>query len=109
MGQVQIYGASDDLIEVEGAIHQEFSCWNLKDDEYRYLAFSDGTVIRVDFDKDGCWRFVRLARGSAEFTKTEATDPDGDYTDRVSLVGDIRWCVYGSEFERAAKSKGGAS
>ncbi len=100
---VTIYGASDDLIEVEGALGEEFNFCSNDDDEKRYLTFSDGTVLSAQYDGDGIWRFNRLANGTATYEKTEGTDPDGDYTDRVTLTGDLRWVLFGEAF---VKGKG---
>jgi hypothetical protein len=107
MAKVTVYGASDDLIEVEGDIREEF---NPRSDDVEegnaYLAFSDGTVLKVKYD--GCWRITPVARGSAEYQKTEATDEDKDYSDKVTLEGEeLRWVVYGNavalSMKRAAR------
>lgn len=97
--QTMIYGASDDLIEVEGLISQEFSA-TLEDDALNYLGFSDGTVLSVQYT-GGFWRVHRVAVGTASYTKTEATNEERDYSDRVVLDGDITWCVFGTHLERA--------
>jgi hypothetical protein len=93
--RVEIYGASDDLIEMEGDFREELDCCG--DDDGRVLAFSDGTALRVRYDDDGFWRITTIFRGSANLTKIEATDPDGDYSDRVTLEGDFAWMVHGPE------------
>lgn len=54
-----IYGASDDLIEVEGEIQEEFYA----NDEGGYLAVSGGTFIRYYYDSDGIWSFRTLLVG----------------------------------------------
>lgn len=98
MQTITIYGTSDDLIEIEGAIREEFSAL---DAENAKLAFGDGTVLSVKYDDDGCWRINRIIEGTAKYEKMEATDPDGDYTDRVTLTGDVKWVLYGKELARA--------
>lgn len=95
---ITIYGASDDLIEIEGVIREEFNAY---DEEENKLAFGDGTVLSVKYDDDGCWRINRVVEGTATYEKKEATDPDGDYTDRVTLTGDVKWVLYGKELARA--------
>jgi len=94
---ITIYGAFDDQIEIEGAIVDEFSP---DDDEVTIIATSDGTVLSIEYAKDGIWRIHRKAEGTAKMTKTEATDPDRDYSDRVTLTGDIKWLVAGNFFEK---------
>lgn len=102
MARVTVTGASDDLIEIGGDLHEEFN-WSgaadADDDEQRLLAFSDGTVLRIVYDKDGIWRLSRMATGTAEFTKQEG-DVEADTFDVVTLVGDVRWCVFGTHWAR---------
>ena len=102
MKTITVYGASDDLIEIDGAIKEEFG-WYDSGSKPAYLAFSDGTVLSVIYTDDGMWRINRVATGTALYSKTEATDGDTDYSDRVSLQGDIAWVVFGQQFEKAPK------
>lgn len=97
--KVTVYGSSDDLIEIEGGIHEEFSIPGWSDDcGAHFLAFSDGTLLGAKYDDDGVWRFPLLAKGSATMTKTEGVpDDDANYTDRVTLEGDLRWVVLGKQ------------
>lgn len=103
MKTITVYGSSDDLIEVDGAIREEFNYYSPDtDDHANYLAFSDGTILSVLYAKDGCWRINRVASGDAQYTKTEAEGADTDnYTDKVNLVGDMKWVVFGSQLVRA--------
>lgn len=92
MAEVKIYGASDDLVEIGGDIYDEF---NPADTDDFLLAFSDGTVLRGKYD--GVWRFVRHSTGSAAMEKVEAPEDDDDnYSDVVTLNGEIAWVVLGS-------------
>lgn len=99
MNTVTVYGASDDLIEVEGAIREEFSAYDEEDGVY--LAFSDGTVLHVQYDDDGLWRIALSARGAATYQHTPAVDDRENYSDRVKLTGDLQWCVMGKSFALA--------
>ena len=96
--EVIIYGASDDLIEIEGNIREEFSCFD--EEKPPFLAFSDGTVLSILYDNDGIWKIRRVAVGKAEYSNKEAVNPDSDeYSDKVTLKGgNIQWVVYGREF-----------
>lgn len=100
MAKVTICGASDDLIEIDGDLTDEF---NPSNDDPSYLAFSDGTVLRVQYD--GFWRVVRLRTGTAGFEKHEGTDMDTDYTDKVTLTGDLLWVVFGNRLEKIEKGR----
>ena len=93
---ITIYGASDDLIEIEGDIREEFY-WIPDDDETRLLAFSDGTLLRVAYDSDGIWRLNKVASGTAQFSKVEG-DVEKDTPDSVTLSGvEIKWVVLGDQ------------
>ena len=93
---VTIYGSSDDLIEIEGDIVEEFDC---TDGEERFLAFSDGTVLSVEYTNGGIWRINRVKNGGASYSKVEATDPDDEYSDKVTLgapsLQNFYWVVCG--------------
>jgi hypothetical protein len=98
MKELKIYGASDDLIEIEGDIREEFDHYD--EDNPFYLAFSDGTVLSVNYNNDGFWRINRLAIGSAEYSKREGMDESDDYSDIATLKGDIKWVVGGKNFTK---------
>jgi hypothetical protein len=72
--KLTIYGASDDLIEIEGDIDEEFNPPEY--DEPTLLVFSDGTILKVQYGAggDGFWRISPVVKGSAKYSKTEATD-----------------------------------
>lgn len=94
--KLTIYGASDDLVEIEGDLREEFNpeC----DEAPSYLAFGDGTVLSIEYTKAGIWRIYRQAEGSARFEKQEGTDADTNYSDRVTLEGDLKYVVFGGTF-----------
>lgn len=90
-----IYGASDDLIEIEGDIREEFYAIEA---EAHILAFSDGTLLSVEYDQHGIWRIRRLAVGTAVYKHTEAIEADTFYSDRAELNGPIGWVVLGMKW-----------
>lgn len=103
MRSVEVYGASDDLIEVEGDIREEFTHGN---DGADYLAFNDGSVLSVEYTADGFWRINRAAEGVAQYEKVEAIDADGAaYSDKVTLtIPDLarwEWVVCGHTLVKA--------
>jgi hypothetical protein len=105
MGQLIIYGASDDLIEVEGDIEEEFNPpYGSDDDASSYLAFSDGSLLSITYTDDGLWKISPISVGSKTILGIEsATDIDDNYSDRVTLEGEFRWVVMGTELARAGK------
>ena len=96
-----IYGASDDLIEIEGDdIREEFNVY-LDRDEAIFIAFSDGTVLRATYDKDGIWRLHRLVGGALKFKKQEG-DVIKNTMDKITLSGTkIDWVVLGKQIAYA--------
>jgi hypothetical protein len=86
METVRVYGASDDLIEVEGPapVSDEFS----GGEKPKFVGFSDGTVLRVVYADDGCWRVTREVEGAAQYAHTPAVGADDDnYSDVATLIG----------------------
>lgn len=49
-----VYGASDDLVEIDGDISEEFSSFD--DDRGVLLVFSDKTKLRATYGNEGIWR-----------------------------------------------------
>lgn len=105
MSTITVYGASDDLIEVDGDIHEEFGAYE-SGITRRVLAVSDGTLLQITYgEHDACWRIAPLRHGTAKYKKTEGTE-DGDYTDRVTLAGDdLHWVVVAKPEHVARRGK----
>jgi hypothetical protein len=101
---IRIYGASDDLIEVEGDISEEFQYLGGED----MLAFSDGTLLSIRYDKQGIWRITVVSRGAARLTHIVCTSDgfsDDEYSDAVHLFDEeldkpITWVLYGVDLAR---------
>lgn len=97
---VTIYGASDDLIEIEGDIREEFTP---PYDEEALLAFSDGTVLRMRYSAQGVWRIVPVMSNSegpyrGELVIEQAPENNEDnYSDRATILADIFWVVMGTQ------------
>lgn len=94
---IRITGASDDLIEIDGAINEEFSSYDCKDG---LLAVSDGTLIKVEYDDNGIWRLTPLYRGSS-YVGHSMGDIEQDTNDVVSMDGVIKWIVFMDEPQSA--------
>jgi hypothetical protein len=102
MDEIVIYGASDDLIEVESTRFgaEEFNIMLDYPEQSVLLAVSDGSLLRVRYDEDGVWRFDFVVIGSASVTKEYGQD-DKRHSDRITLTGDdLRWVVLGSQIAR---------
>ena len=98
---IKIYGRSDDLVEIDGDIQEEFGCYNkCEEGKGVIVACSDGSLWSVRYgDGDlAIWRVTPLSKGSAPYEKFEATSDDGDYySDVVTINGDISWVSFGYE------------
>ncbi|MFA7308094.1 MAG: hypothetical protein WC026_15640 [Hyphomicrobium sp.] len=84
-----IYGASDDLLEIEGLLSEEM---NPSNDEPNVLGFSDGTLLQIEYDDDGIWRIKMLRAGDCEYFHEQGS-VEQDTPDKVTLVGDLQWAV----------------
>lgn len=94
---IKIYGDSDDLIEIEGQIREEFNFFPDDENENRLLAVSDGTLLRINYDADGIWRITKIIGGTSEFSKIEG-DVKSDTPDVVMLAGDIKWVALATSY-----------
>lgn len=95
---ITITGASDDLIEIDGDIVEEWSAPGEVDEGGALIAISDGTLLRIIYDEDGIWRITRLVAGSAQFEKVEG-DVLRNTFDIAKLWGvEIAWVVLGSQY-----------
>lgn len=105
---ITVSGHSDDLIEIEGDLVEEFDGYG----ESCYIGTSNGALLRIHLDpEDGIWRIVPLA-GFTLITVTPAGEVnpnvppvEGD-TDIATIEGDIVWVTCGPEF---ATTKGAAT
>lgn len=71
---VTIYGASDDLIEVDGDLSEEFD----SHDQPTYLLFNDGTQLKIEYWDDGIWRVNLIETGKASATRTPGFEDESD-------------------------------
>ena len=90
---VIVYGASDDLVEIAGAITDEFSpSWS---DPHGTLSFPNGVVLDIRYNDQGIWR-INVVHGEdlcehLHSAPGEETDVDG-YTDVVAVHGVGKGC-----------------
>lgn len=79
--QTRIVGASDDLIEMYGAIDDEFGAYDIKSQ----FTFDNGVVLTIDYTDDGIWRIEDVSLRPGLVTITRCEDREG-YTDRDGPV-----------------------
>ena len=88
---VKVYGASDDLVEIENSKYKEdeIGCY---DHDVR-IRFFDGTVIRVGYPKDGLaiWWVEIEKQGTADQKMTICDDEDARiYSDIFEIDSEIK-------------------
>lgn len=108
MTAVTIYGSSDDLIEVDGGIREEFTYSDFAGTNGHgdYLAFSDGTVLNIMFSGSGVWRITPVVRGTGTLNIEQASEgDDSNYSDKATL-SDADWVVQGNAMARAVQNSG---
>ena len=99
-----IYGASDDLIEVEGAIRDEFPVEVLDDESTVFVAVAGGIVLSITYSQTGVWRIDLVHQALLGSHVDIARAPEGNdrnYSDRatIELPPLVRpWVLVGSHF-----------
>lgn len=90
--RIVITGASDDLIEVDGDISEEFQA---RDDNF--VAVSNGTLLRVEYTRAGIWRITPVVEGLGGLDIVQAPEGDDEnYSDVATVDGEIRWVSHGT-------------
>lgn len=123
MATIKIYGASDDLVEIEGAIAgcDEYDFYRDEPDpdkRWGYIATSDGSVIRIGYgvDDTACWRVEVERQGAAATHKTQTGDDEAEgpgpigspppYSDVLAVAG-VEWVKFtGKSRANAYKAAG---
>lgn len=94
---ITITGASDDLIEIDGDVNEEFNSYDCKNG---LLCISDGTLLKVVYDEDGIWRFTPKCKGTA-FKGHEVGSAEDGTNDKVFIEGVVKWIVFTDEPQQA--------
>lgn len=98
-----ITGFSDDLIEIEGDINEEFTAPAWKDDlESGVLTCSDGTALRFEYDKGGLWRFFPIFMGHL-FVRVDQGNEETDTCDVVHFKDGLKWVAMSRSQEDFAR------
>lgn len=91
MNTITISGHSDDCIEVDGDVSEEFYAGP---DDTAWIRLNCGTIIQVTYDDNGRWR-TTIILPTPGFTidsyyRAPVDDPeDRDYTDKLTISGDL--------------------
>ena len=87
---VKVYGASDDLLEIEG--YDEIDCYG----KTVKVGFDDGTVIRCSYGKPGLavWKIEVVKQGSAAQSLDVCMDENADpYSDVFTIDAQFTRCI----------------
>lgn len=101
---LRIYGASDDLVEVEGDITEEFSAA----DGDVYIATSSGAVLVASFGRSGVWRISVLHSNQEVHIAVQKSEDreSGSYSDVATIEASEaeKWVIAG-EYAAAKPTK----
>jgi hypothetical protein len=88
----KVYGASDDLIELEGFLSHEIDCFN----KVATLVFDDGTKAKIKYGKKyegksiGVWQIEVISKGTGFVELQECFDEDDKiYSDVLTLNNSV--------------------
>lgn len=97
MYELKVTGASDDLIEIDGAIREEFNAYSAGREEVtHYLVVDGGALLSIRYDAEGIWRVAVIDSAGMTVEKVEGS-PVEETFDVVTLRSEapIRWIVLG--------------
>lgn len=98
MAKITITGYSDDNIEIDGDISEEWGFYPDNATDSCWIAVSDGTLLRINYDADGIWRVNPVIYGSASYSKVEGS-VSNDTFDVVTLEGHILWVALATGYK----------
>lgn len=100
---LRVYGASDDLIEVEGDIEGEVGCYGTDEqDNGVLLVFSDGTMLEIKYGKSklAIWEIKLIRKGELFLIIEPCTDEDADiHSDIAKFKDGIKWVYAATEWK----------
>lgn len=100
----KVYGCSDDLIEFDGDVHGEVSCYGTDRQEHGVLViFSDGSLLEIKYGKMdmGIWG-IQLIRAGTLFDRIEPCMDENakPYSDVAHFKPGLKWAYAAKEWER---------
>lgn len=94
----QIYGASDDLIEIQGDLSEEFG----GGDKPCLLIFSDGTVLTIKYGKEhlAVWAITLIEQGDLFDNIVFCSNEDAErYSDTAHFKDGLKWVYFVREWK----------
>ena len=100
---IEIYGCSDDLIEIEGDINEEFDVYN---ETPTYLLFSNGMIIKVDYDGDWTFNIIKQGAPGSCVVKIEPFSQERSYSQTVIIDNhNVSWICLSDRIAVLGKSR----
>jgi hypothetical protein len=90
---IKVSGASDDLIEIDGDISEEFN----PRERDELLAFSNGVLLRINYSKSGVWRIQPITKTECVEIVPAPEDDENNYSDVATISEPVQWVVLGTE------------
>ncbi len=88
----EIYGASDDLIEIEGGLSGEHGCYNTSEESPVAMFLSDGTVLAIHYGDGGVWKIDVREKGALFDSLKIETDSDAArHSDTAVFKPGLKW------------------
>lgn len=99
----RVYGCSDDLVEFDGGVHGEVSCYGTDDRDHGVLlVFSDGTILEAKYGKGqrAIWGIMLHKTGSL-FDRVDACDDEDAkiHSDVAHFKPGLKWAYAAKEWE----------
>lgn len=94
---IDIYGASDDLIEIEGDVREEFP-FPISGDDVALIGTSNGALVKITYANSGVWRITPVAGLHLIKIEQAPEDDDDNYSDHAVIDGDVLWVLCGAEY-----------
>ena len=99
----KVYGASDDLVEVDGDVKGEVSCY---DEEKGILViFSDGSILQVKYGKAdmGIWGVTLISAGNLFERIDPCMDENANPSSDVAHFKDgLKWAFAAKDWQKVS-------
>lgn len=101
MEGTKVYGASDDLVEIEGEYAGEVGSYD--NESGVLLVMSDGTLLKVFYGDEGIWKITLIKKGQLLERIDQCDDADARPHSDVAYFGNgIKWVYAAKEWEKVS-------
>lgn len=86
---LEIYGASDDLIEFDGCIYDEIGCY----DSSCKILIPDGTKFEIFYNENGLWEIKNYIKGNLYEAEITPPNIEEDKTGKIIINGTPEYII----------------